>query len=106
MVKGRLIMKVICNDCKKEFAIKKKNIKTEKLFNTVERTYFCCPKCNKKYVISYVDKEIKKNNKRFKNLKGEFLRKELTVEEYEKEHKELLERNNSLNARYKALYGR
>lgn len=33
-------MKVICNDCKKEFAIKKKNIKTEKLFNTVERTYF------------------------------------------------------------------
>ena len=31
---------------------------------------------------------------------------EAAVEEYEKEHKELLERNNSLNARYKALYGR
>lgn len=99
-------MKLICDDCKKEFTIKKKNIKTEKLFNKVERTYFCCPKCGKKYVISYVDKEIKENIKRFKNLKGELLRKELTVEEYEKEHKELLERNNSLNGRYKALYGR
>lgn len=99
-------MKLICDDCKKKFTIKKKNIKTEKLFNKVERTYFCCPKCGKKYVISYVDKEIKENIKRFKNLKGELLRKELTVEEYEKEHKELLERNNSLNGRYKALYGR
>jgi hypothetical protein len=99
-------MKVICDDCKKEFVVKKKIIKSEKLFDTVERTYFCCPKCRKKYVISYVDKEIKENIKRLKNLKGEFLRKELTVEEYEKEHKEILERNNSLNARYKALYGR
>lgn len=99
-------MKLICDDCKKEFTIKKKNIKTEKLFNKVERTYFCCPKCGKKYVISYVDKEIKENIKRLKGLKGKLLRKELTVEEYEKEHKELLERNNSLNGRYKALYGR
>lgn len=99
-------MKVICNDCKKEFAIKKKNIKTEKLFNKVERTYFCCPKCGKKYVISYVDKEIKENIKMLKGLKGKLLRKELTVEEYERNHKEIINRNNSLNGRYKALYGR
>ena len=99
-------MKVICDDCKKEFVVKKKIIKSEKLFDTVERTYFCCPKCRKRYVISYVDKEIKENIKRLKNLKGEFLRKQLTVEEYEKEYKDIIERNNSLNARYKALYGR
>ncbi|WP_195989691.1 hypothetical protein [Clostridium sp. D53t1_180928_C8] len=99
-------MKVICDDCKKEFVVKKKIIKSEKLFDTVERTYFCCPKCRKKYVISYVDKEIKENIKRIKNLKGEFLRKELTVEEYEREYKDIIERNNSLNARYKTLYGR
>ena len=99
-------MKVICDDCKKEFVVKKKIIKSEKLFDTVERTYFCCPKCRKKYVISYVDKEIKENIKRIKNLKGEFLRKELTVEEYEREDKDIIERNNSLNARYKTLYGR
>ena len=78
-------MKVICDDCKKEFVVKKKIIKSEKLFDTVERTYFCCPKCRKKYVISYVDKEIKENIKRIKNLKGELLRKELTIEEYETE---------------------
>ncbi|MDU2291102.1 MAG: hypothetical protein E7D69_13610 [Clostridium celatum] len=99
-------MKVICDDCKKEFVVKKKIIKSEKLFDTVERTYFCCPKCRKKYVISYVDKEIKENIKRIKNLKGELLRKELTVEEYEREYKDIIERNNSLNARYKTLYGR
>nr|DAK82259.1 MAG TPA: hypothetical protein [Caudoviricetes sp.] len=99
-------MKVICDDCKKEFVVKKKIIKSEKLFDTVERTYFCCPKCRKKYVISYVDKEIKGNIKRIKNLKGELLRKELTVEEYEREYKDIIERNNSLNARYKTLYGR
>ena len=99
-------MKVICDDCKKDFVVKKKFIKSEKLFDTVERTYFCCPKCRKKYVISYVDKEIKENIKRIKNLKGEFLRKELTVEEYEREYKDIIERNNSLNARYKTLYGR
>ncbi|MEN8075729.1 hypothetical protein ABFP60_02140 [Clostridioides difficile] len=97
---------IVCDQCKNEFTLKKKLVKREKLFDAVERTYFCCPKCKKKYVISYVDKEIKENIKRLKNLKGEFLRKQLTVEEYEKEHKELLERNNSLNARYKALYGR
>ena len=99
-------MKVICDDCKKDFVVKKKFIKSEKLFDTVERTYFCCPKCRKKYVISYVDKEIKENIKRIKNLKGELLRKELTVEEYEREYKDIIERNNSLNARYKTLYGR
>lgn len=99
-------MKVICDDCKKEFVVKKKIIKSEKLFDTVERTYFCCPKCRKKYVISYVDKEIKENIKRIKNLKGELLRKELTIEEYEREYKDIIERNNSLNARYKTLYGR
>lgn len=99
-------MKVICDDCKKDFVVKKKLIKSENLFNSVERTYFCCPKCRKRYVISYVDKEIKENIKNLKELKGKLLRKELTVEEYEREHKDILSRNNSLNNRYKALYGR
>ena len=97
---------IVCDQCKNEFTLKKKLIKTEKLFDTIERTYFCCPKCRKEYVISYVDKEIKENIKRLKSIKGEVLRKELTVEEYEKEYKDIIERNNSLNARYKALYGR
>ena len=63
-------MKLICDDCKKEFTIKKKNIKTEKLFNKVERTYFYFTKCDKKYLISYVDKEKKKILKALKSLKG------------------------------------
>ena len=87
--------------------MKKKIIKSEKLFNKVERTYFCCPKCGKKYVISYVDKEIKENIKKLKELKGKLLRKEVTVEEYERKHKDIIiSRNNCLNGRYKALYGR
>lgn len=106
MAKENITMKLICDDCKKEFTIKKKNIKTEKLFNKVERTYFCCPKCGKKYVINYVDKEIKENIKSLKELKGKLLRKEVTVEEYERKHKDIISRNNCLNGRYKALYGR
>lgn len=99
-------MKVICDDCKKDFVVKKKLIKSEKLFNSVERTYFCCPKCRKRYVISYVDKEIKENIKRLKCLRGEYLRKEITLKNYEKKSRNLIERNKVLNARYKALYGR
>lgn len=99
-------MKVICDDCKKDFVVKKKLIKSEKLFNSVERTYFCCPKCRKRYVISYVDKEIKENIKRLKCLRGEYLRKEITLKNYEKKSRNLIERNKTLNARYKALYGR
>ncbi|WP_294196092.1 hypothetical protein [uncultured Clostridium sp.] len=61
---------LICDDCKKEFTIKKKNIKS------------------------------------LKELKGKLLRKELTVEEYERNHKEIINKNNSLNGRYKVLNGR
>ena len=99
-------MKVICDDCKKDFVVKKKLIKSEKLFNSVERTYFCCPKCRKRYVISYVDKEIKENIKRLKCLRSEYQRKEKNLKNYEKKCKNLIERNKALNARYKALFGR
>lgn len=61
---------LICDDCKKEFTIKKKNIKS------------------------------------LKELKGKLIRKELIVEEYERKHKDIISRNNCLNGRYKALYGR
>ncbi|MCI9302661.1 hypothetical protein [Clostridium sp.] len=60
----------------------------------------------KKYLISYVDKEIKENIKSLKELKGKLIRKELIVEEYERKHKDIISRNNCLNGRYKALYGR
>lgn len=99
-------MKIVCDGCKKEFTIKKKSIRSEKVFDIVERTFFCCPKCRKKYVISYADKEIKDNIKRLKLIKGKYLRKEVTFEEYEKECRDILERNKSLNTRYKSLYGR
>ena len=47
----------------------------------------------KKYVISYVDKEKKENIKNIKELKGKLIRKELIVEEYERNHKEIINRN-------------
>lgn len=97
---------ITCDDCKKVFAISNKKIKTEKICNDIERTYFTCSKCKKKYVISYFDKEIKENIKKLKCLRGEYLRKEITLKNYEKKCKNLIERNKSLNARYKALYGR
>lgn len=36
---------IVCDQCKNEFTLKKKLVKKEKLFDAVERTYFCCPKC-------------------------------------------------------------
>ena len=77
-------MKIICDKCNKKFEHTKIKLKETKITDNITQIYYKCPK----------------------NLKGEFLRKQLTVEEYEKEYKDIIERNNSLNARYKALYGR
>ena len=99
-------MKIICDKCNKKFEHTKIKLKETKITDNITQIYYKCPKCKFKYVVGYKDNEIRENIKRIKNLKGEFLRKQLTVEEYEKGYKDIIERNNSLNARYKALYGR
>lgn len=97
-------MKVICDSCKKEFEIKKRMIRTEKVAGAIERSYFRCSKCKKKYVVNYSDPEIKANIKRIKELKGEHLRKEIDSETFIKKFNNLRERNIELSNRYKALY--
>lgn len=63
-------MLAICDaedGCKKEFTLEK--FEVEKLDNDIEKTYFKCPHCNKKYVAFYTDKEIRRKQKFIRNVK-------------------------------------
>ena len=52
--------KVVCDECSKEFNLSEKNIKKHYLEKdkAIEETYFMCPKCKHKYVISVTDEEV------------------------------------------------
>ncbi|ABS42177.1 hypothetical protein [Clostridium botulinum] len=51
-------METYCDKgCKKKFEIKE--FKERKLKDGVIETYFKCPKCGKKYICFYTDKEIR-----------------------------------------------
>lgn len=89
-----MIMLVTCNEgCKKQFEIKQ--LKERKLKDGVIETYFKCPKCGRKYICFYTDKEIRKlqaelRDKWSKDLKEEAEEKnkfnELIVLKIEYEH--------------------
>lgn len=65
-----------CDKCGHEFKLKK--LKTRKLENNIQRTYFICPECKKEYTSYYTDLEVRLNQQeiskiaiRIKKLKGE-----------------------------------
>lgn len=64
-------MIVTCNECNKTFEINC----DMKLINNVEVTYFKCNECNTLYIICCVDEYIKKEQRRYKKLKNEVLKK-------------------------------
>ena len=99
-------MKVTCNSCNKEFKVTKRKIKKEKVTDRVERQYFKCPHCKKKYIVSYFDNEIKENIKRMNDLKGQLLRKEITGDEYQVKYNNLKFRNITISNNYKGIFGR
>lgn len=105
----RTATKVTCDNCHKEFKIRQKIVKTEKLDNDVERTYFKCPHCKKEYTIAYADNEFRANiqeiNNIFKKLQDNG--KQLTDEEIkqfvEKKDK-LIKANKNISQKYRKIY--
>ncbi len=54
-----------CDFCNKQFKMSDKKIKREWLDEekTIQETYFKCPKCNHKYIISITDEDIRETMK-------------------------------------------
>ncbi|MCL1702511.1 hypothetical protein MWJ95_19060 [Lysinibacillus sp. Bpr_S20] len=44
------------------------HFKEDKLHNTIEKTYFNCPNCGQEYVCFYTDEEVRKLQKRQREL--------------------------------------
>lgn len=62
------MQKVVCDECKKKFVIKK--IKSKKIVGEVTKKYFTCPKCKHEYLVNYEDSKIRENNKLINDIRG------------------------------------
>lgn len=58
---------VKCDECRHEFVLKK--LKTKKLTNGVEKTFFSCPSCKKEYVSFITDKNLRNKQKEMQRLR-------------------------------------
>ncbi|MFY0521176.1 hypothetical protein ACOMCU_25610 [Lysinibacillus sp. UGB7] len=77
-----------CNkSCGHKFYVQ--HFKKDKLHNSIEKTYFNCPNCGREYVCFYTDEEVRKLQKKQREIQrkmkwkdgtpeGELLIKELT----------------------------
>ncbi|MBU3185661.1 hypothetical protein [Clostridium estertheticum] len=99
---------VDCDECKHKFKLKPSILKTEKVGEEVERTYFKCPKCKHKFIVAYKDKEFNNNLIEIDNIR----RKATKVSANNEELKELIilqnklhERNLKISGMYKKIYG-
>jgi len=100
---------VECDECKHSFKLKPSKIKTEKVGEEVERTYFICPKCKYKFIVMYQDNEVKKNLKEMDNIKikvQELLENKKDVGSLIKYYKKVYYRNLEISNKYKEVYGR
>lgn len=64
-------MKVICDECNKEFFIETEDLIETKLTidnKKVSTTWFKCSHCNKKYITSCIDDYIEKEQRRYEKL--------------------------------------
>jgi transcription initiation factor IIE alpha subunit len=57
-------MRVICDECKKEFNFKLRNKKV----GAYEITYFKCPKCGREYTVAYDNDKTKNLRLRIKTV--------------------------------------
>ncbi|OLS39128.1 hypothetical protein [Bacillus sp. MRMR6] len=51
-------MKVICDECKKEFEI---DLQTEIAKDNIEKNFFVCPNCDKEYIAFCTNQSVRKN---------------------------------------------
>lgn len=63
VVKNNIVvnLKVNCNSCRKEFKLKKFMIRKEWVILEIERLFFICFYCKRKYIICYEDNEFRDN---------------------------------------------
>ncbi|MBE6067755.1 MAG: hypothetical protein E7211_08695 [Clostridium lundense] len=78
-------IKIKCDKCDHEFELKK--LKTKKLEDNIQRTYFVCPKCGQEYTSYYTDWQVRLNKQEINRLADKI--KKLKGESYIKTHEEM-----------------
>ncbi|BCZ46935.1 hypothetical protein psyc5s11_30020 [Clostridium gelidum] len=99
---------VKCDECDHSFKLKPKILKTEIVGESVERSYFCCPKCTHKFIVMYQDQEFKNNLNEMEQIRSKA--SELRVNDLRyvrllNEYTRLQQRNLELSKQYKKIYG-
>mgnify|MGYP001582777456 CR=1 FL=1 len=81
-------MIVKCDDCNESFEV---DLKTEKVVGDIERAYFNCKHCNKKYISYYTNSKIKCNQERLRKIlkKAEKCRDDNTYKKLEEQYNKL-----------------
>jgi DNA replicative helicase MCM subunit Mcm2 (Cdc46/Mcm family) len=83
-------------------------MKVKKIGESVEKSYFSCPKCKHEYVVMYQDQEFKNNLREMeiirKNL-SELKRDDEGVKPLISKYDTLYNRNLEISKGYKKLYG-
>lgn len=94
-------MKIICDNCNKEFKFSRIKIKEQKITDGISKMFYKCPKCKCEYIIAYKDKEVRENIKRINLLYCEVATGDKTAS---LKIQNLKDRNIELSNRYKAFF--
>ena len=57
-----------------------RHLKTDKLHSTIEKTYFNCPNCGREYVCFYTDEQVRKLQKKQREVQRKLKWQDGTVE--------------------------
>lgn len=89
---------IICVECNKEFTLEAKDIKTKAIDEVlITISFFECPQCHRKYIVSCTDSYIRKEQIRYQNITKDIQKlvrtvtreKKPNVTQYDKSIKEL-----------------
>lgn len=94
-------MKLICDNCNKEFKLSRVKLKKKKVSDEIIKIFYRCPKCKCEYIVAYQDEEVRENIKRIKELSYQLVNGDRTAV---LKIQNLKERNLELSNRYKALF--
>lgn len=98
-------IKIVCDECKKAFKFKRVRLKYKAINDDVERLYYKCPHCNKKYNAGFKNKEINCNLERMKEISNDIKINPKRSEELMIKWNNLKERNIEIMNSLTALYG-
>jgi hypothetical protein len=99
--------KLICDKCKREIKLKQKHTKIVIVEGDIERMYFKCPHCGKKYTIAYSDNEFRANIIKIQSVSVKLQDKNLPEEEVKslvKEYDLLVAANKAISQEYRKKY--